>query len=86
MYTKSVPDKLKLKLKAGGAVDPDSGMSECCHVLTYKSKLYNSVLGLVDIAKGTNAYYKIQVLESDANNAYVLAYRLPSMILLIFKF
>lgn len=33
-YVKSVPDKLTLKLKDGGAVDPDSGLSESAHVLT----------------------------------------------------
>lgn len=33
-------------------------------------KIYNCVLGLVDIVRGTNSYYKLQVLESDKKNRY----------------
>lgn len=69
-YTKSVPDKLKLQLKDGGAVDPDSGLSDSAHVLTYGGKLYNCVMGMVDITKGTNSYYKLQLLESDKKTSW----------------
>ncbi|CAF1511392.1 unnamed protein product [Adineta ricciae] len=64
---KSVPDKIKLKLKDGAAVDPDSGLEDTCHVLkdTETNGIFTSVLGLVDITRGTNSYYKLQLLESD---------------------
>ncbi|CAM4807466.1 unnamed protein product [Rotaria magnacalcarata] len=64
---KSVPDKMKLKLKDGAAVDPDSGLEDTCHVLkdAETSEIFSAVLGLVDITRGTNSYYKMQLLESD---------------------
>ncbi|XP_064601493.1 LOW QUALITY PROTEIN: poly [ADP-ribose] polymerase 1-like [Liolophura sinensis] len=69
MFTKSVPDKLKMMVKGGAAVDPDSGLAETAHVINEKGVVYNAVLGLVDVAKGTNSYYKIQALESDSSKA-----------------
>ena len=87
MVNKSVPDKMKLKLKDGAAVDPESGSSfsfdskrqrfifessfteleDTCHVLkdTDNGGIFTAVLGLVDITRGTNSYYKMQLLESD---------------------
>ncbi|XP_077991916.1 poly [ADP-ribose] polymerase 1-like [Glandiceps talaboti] len=65
MYTKSVPDKLKMMVKGGAAVDPDSDLQDEAHVYTQKGKVYNATLGLVDIMKGTNSYYKLQFLEND---------------------
>ncbi|CAF0974380.1 unnamed protein product [Adineta steineri] len=64
---KSVPDKMKLKLKDGAAVDPESGLEDICHVLrdTESNEIFACVLGLVDITRGTNSYYKLQLLESD---------------------
>ena len=58
-------DKLKLKLKEGGVVDPDSGLEDEAHVLKTKDALYSVVLGNVDIQSGRNSYYKLQVLEHD---------------------
>ena len=34
-----------------------------------KGAIYNAVLGLVDVVRGTNSYYKIQALESDKSNS-----------------
>ncbi|CAF2823534.1 unnamed protein product [Rotaria sp. Silwood2] len=64
---KSVPDKVQLKLKDGIAVDPDSGLEDTCHVFkdTETGDIYMAVLGLVDITRGTNSFYKMQLLESD---------------------
>ncbi|CAF1376853.1 unnamed protein product [Rotaria sordida] len=49
------------------AVDPDSGLKDTCHVLkgTETSEIFTAVLGLVDITRGTNSYYKLQLLQSD---------------------
>jgi len=43
------------------------GLEESCHVLkdTDTGGIYTAVLGLVDITRGTNSYYKLQLLESD---------------------
>jgi len=37
-----------------------------------KSEVYNVVLGLVDVMRGTNSYYKLQLLESDKSKKYGL--------------
>ncbi|XP_006812383.1 poly [ADP-ribose] polymerase 1-like [Saccoglossus kowalevskii] len=65
MYTKKVPDKLKMTVKGGAAVDPDSGLEDEAHVYSAKGSVYNAILGLVDVTKGTNSYYKLQLLEHD---------------------
>ncbi|XP_069975958.1 poly [ADP-ribose] polymerase 1-like [Penaeus vannamei] len=71
-FTKSMPEKQKIKLKGGAAVDPDSGLEDKAHVYQGGKKIYNCVLGLVDIVRGTNSYYKLQVLESDKKNSWWL--------------
>ena len=49
------------------------GLEYTHHVLEEPPKtLYNAVLGMVDIVKGTNSYYKLQVLESDSSDNYQL--------------
>ena len=60
-----MPDKMKLTLKGGGVVDPDSGLEDKAHVLKVKDDLYSVVLGVVDIQNDRNSYYKLQVLEKD---------------------
>ncbi|KAL5008566.1 hypothetical protein ScPMuIL_014147 [Solemya velum] len=70
MFTKKVPATLKMKLKGGAAVDPDSELADTAHVIEDKSDIYNAVLGLVDIVKGTNSFYKIQALESDKGSSW----------------
>ncbi|KAH3844594.1 poly [ADP-ribose] polymerase 1-like [Dreissena polymorpha] len=69
-FTKNLPDKLKMTVKGGAAVDPDSGVAEKAHVIQDKGVIYNAVLGLVDVVRGTNSYYKIQALESDSNTQW----------------
>lgn len=64
-------DKLKLKLKGGGVVDPDSGLEDKTHVLKTKDTMYSVVLGMVDIQSGRNSYYKIQILEHDKKKKYL---------------
>jgi len=71
MFTKSVPSKVKLQLKGGAAVDPDSKLADVAHVYKDKLDIYNAVLGVTDIQGGKNSYYKLQVLESDAGNRCV---------------
>lgn len=62
--------KMKLTVKGGAAVDPDSGLENSAHVLEQGGKMYNATLGLVDIVRGTNSYYKLQLLEDDVQKRY----------------
>ena len=32
--------------------------------------VWNAVLGLVDVVRGTNSYYKLQLLEGDSSRSY----------------
>ena len=56
---------MKLKLKGGAYVDPDSELEDKAHVLKERDSLYSAVLGAVNIQDGKNSYYKLQVLEHD---------------------
>ncbi|XP_077994827.1 poly [ADP-ribose] polymerase 1-like [Glandiceps talaboti] len=67
-YKKGV-DKLKMKVKGGAAVDPDSGVQDRTHVYSAGDLKFNATLGMVDIMKGTNSFYKIQLLESDSKSS-----------------
>ncbi|KAK7104156.1 poly [ADP-ribose] polymerase 1-like [Littorina saxatilis] len=72
-FTKSVPAKIKMMVKGGAAVDPESGLAETAHVIQGKGdELFTAVLGLVDISRGTNSFYKLQALEGDKVNSYWL--------------
>uniref|UniRef100_A0A3P8X066 Poly [ADP-ribose] polymerase n=1 Tax=Cynoglossus semilaevis TaxID=244447 RepID=A0A3P8X066_CYNSE len=62
--------KMKLTVKGGAAVDPDSGLENSAHVLEQSGKMYSATLGLVDIVRGTNSYYKLQLLEDDVQKRY----------------
>ena len=62
---KDLPTKMKLKLKGGGVVDPDSGLEKKTHVLKKKETIYSVVLGAVSIQDDKNSYYKLQILEHD---------------------
>ncbi|KAM9108271.1 poly [ADP-ribose] polymerase 1 isoform 2-T2 [Megaptera novaeangliae] len=62
--------RMKLTLKGGAAVDPDSGLEHSAHVLEKGGKVFSATLGLVDIVKGTNSYYKLQLLEDDRESRY----------------
>jgi poly [ADP-ribose] polymerase len=66
-----MPSKVKLKLKGGAAVDPDSNLEDVAHVYRRKDDIYSAVLGITDIQSGKNSYYKLQVIEGDAGNRYV---------------
>lgn len=70
IYTKSVAKSVTLKIKDGSAVDPDSGLQNVAHVYLNKNDKYSVVLGLTDIQRNKNSYYKLQLLESDSKNKY----------------
>ena len=45
-------------------------MEDSCHVLEDKGSIFSATLGMVDIQRGTNSFYKLQVLESDKGSRY----------------
>lgn len=51
---------------------PVTGLEHSAHVLENGGKVFSATLGLVDIVKGTNSYYKLQLLEDDKESRYVL--------------
>ncbi|CAG0900849.1 unnamed protein product [Darwinula stevensoni] len=65
MFTKSVPSSMKMRVKGGGVVDPESELEDVAHVLKKGGTLYAAVLGMVDMTQGTNSYYKLQILRAD---------------------
>ncbi|XP_064402675.1 poly [ADP-ribose] polymerase 1-like isoform X3 [Halichondria panicea] len=64
------PSKVKVMVKGGAAVDPDSELEGSHHVLEERGVVWNAVLGLVDVIRGTNSYYKLQLLEGDSSKNY----------------
>ncbi|ALC45395.1 Parp, partial [Drosophila busckii] len=70
IYTKSMPKSMTLKVKNGLAVDPDSGLEDIAHVYAKSKDRYNVVLGLTDIQRNKNSYYKMQLLEADKKNKF----------------
>ncbi|XP_050442642.1 poly [ADP-ribose] polymerase [Adelges cooleyi] len=69
MYEKSVPTSIKLTLKGGVAVEPQSELQHKAHVYKHNNVVWNANLCLSDVQSGKNSYYKIQLLESDNKNS-----------------
>lgn len=65
MYERSIPTSVKLTLKGGIAVEPQSGLEHVAHVYKHKDDIWNANLCLSDVQTGKNSYYKLQLLESD---------------------
>ncbi|XP_004519483.1 poly [ADP-ribose] polymerase [Ceratitis capitata] len=70
IYTKSVAKSMTLKIKDGSAVDPESGLQDIAHVYLDGNTKYSIVLGLTDIQRNKNSFYKLQLLEGDLKNKY----------------
>ena len=71
-FLSQAPKSVKLKLKGGAYVDPDSELEDKAHVLKAGDNLYSAVLGAVNIQDGKNSYYKLQVLEHDKKKKFYL--------------
>ncbi|CAG9783197.1 unnamed protein product [Diatraea saccharalis] len=73
MYEKSNKSSVKLKLKGGTAVDPDSGLEDVAHVYRDgEGTKYTVVLSKTDVVAQKNSYYKLQVLEHENKRKYWL--------------
>ncbi len=66
--------KIKLKIKDGAVVDPETELENEAHVLCEPktNDPYSVVLGMVDIVRGTNSYYKLQIIQHDKYEKYCL--------------
>lgn len=60
-----MPVSRTFKVKDGLAVDPDSGLEDIAHVYVDSNNKYSVVLGLTDIQRNKNSYYKVQLLKAD---------------------
>lgn len=60
--------------RGGSCRSPASltGLEHSAHVLEKGGKVFSATLGLVDIVKGTNSYYKLQLLEDDKGSRCAL--------------
>ncbi|XP_061405854.1 poly [ADP-ribose] polymerase 1 [Lethenteron reissneri] len=67
---KAEANKLKLTVKGRAAVDPLSNLVDVAHVLEDHGMIYGAAMSLVDVERGTNSYYKLQLLECDLNRKY----------------
>jgi len=74
MYEKSVPTSVKLTLKGGIAVEPQSALEHKAHVFKQNNEVWNANLCLSDVQTGKNSYYKLQLLESDNKNRYSIQF------------
>lgn len=70
IYVSSKPSKVTLKLKGGGAVDPDSGLEDVAHVYQKDSEKYTAVLAKTDIQTKKNSFYKLQLLAADKGSRF----------------
>lgn len=62
--------KVRVKVKHGAAVHPESGMVEYAHVCKDGDRIYDAVLNLTDVGSGMNSYYMLQVIKHDSQNVW----------------
>lgn len=60
-----------------------SGLENSAHVLEQSGKMYSATLGLVDIVRGTNSYYKLQLLEDDVQKRSVVLQKIMSLLFFV---
>lgn len=56
---------VKMTIKGGSAVDPDSGLNSIAKVYVCGNDKYSVVLGLTDLQRNRNSFYKIQLLVTE---------------------
>lgn len=44
------------------------GLEDSAHIVQKNGDIYSVVLGLVDVVRGTNSFYKLQALEKDSGS------------------
>ena len=72
VFEKSASGKVKLQIKEGSTVDPDSGLQDCAHVYQKGKDKYTVTLVHTDIQSKKNSFYKLQILKHDKQNKYWL--------------
>ncbi|CAH8655349.1 unnamed protein product [Dicrocoelium dendriticum] len=64
-------DVVRCTLKGGAVVDPESGLADRASVMKgNRGEPLSAVLGMVDLVKGSNSFYKLQALKSDTGVSY----------------
>jgi len=62
---------VKLKMKDGSVVDPESELEDVGHVLKDGKAFYSCVLNRFSLEEGKNSFYKMQIIESDVGKKYL---------------
>jgi hypothetical protein len=57
--------KMRVRVKDGSVVQPDSGLAEIGRVYQDHSNVYNAVLNITDITSGLNSFYLLQLIVHD---------------------
>ncbi|VEL14900.1 unnamed protein product [Protopolystoma xenopodis] len=58
----------KFRIKGGAVVAPESGLDNQASILSDgRGKPLNATLGMVDLVRGSNSFYKLQALKADAS-------------------
>eukprot|EP00794_Sanderia_malayensis_P012686 gene12686-13988_t len=69
-FSAASPKKSMMVLKNGAVVDPDCELAPSTHVYQESGNIYSAILGMVDLVRGSNSYYKLQLLEHDHHKRY----------------
>lgn len=72
VFEKSGSGKVKMQLKEGATVDPESGLQDCAHVYKRGKEKFTVTLVHTDIQTKKNSYYKLQILKHDKQNKHWL--------------
>lgn len=72
MFVRGAQKVANVILKNGTVVDPQTGLDEIAHVFRDEGVLYTSTLGLTDIQRNKNSFFKLQILKSDIGRDYWL--------------
>ncbi|XP_076816431.1 poly [ADP-ribose] polymerase 1-like isoform X2 [Clavelina lepadiformis] len=56
--------KMKVVVKSGAAVDPESNMEDDSEVLVHNGHKHTATLSMVDMKSGHNSFYKLQLLQN----------------------
>ncbi|KAG5455232.1 Poly [ADP-ribose] polymerase 1 [Clonorchis sinensis] len=64
-------DVIKCTFKGGAVVDPESGLESRASVMKDSlGKPMSAVLGMVDLVKGSNSFYRLQALQADTKASF----------------
>ncbi|OON16936.1 Poly(ADP-ribose) polymerase catalytic domain protein, partial [Opisthorchis viverrini] len=69
--SRDADDVIKCTFKGGAVVDPESGLESRASVMRDSmGKPMSAVLGMVDLVKGSNSFYRLQALQADTKASF----------------